>query len=497
MKKTLKMTIAALFGLLFLSCGNKSSDTLRMSMVSEPDSFFPWKSAAAETQAVTNNIFEGLVKYDENGSLYPALAESWEISSDFRTYTFKLRQGVKFHNGADFTSADCVYTFKNLAGLDGLKVLSDKMNIIESVSASDDFTFTVVLKKPSNSFLLLVSTSPILLHDYEDNENAPVGTGPYKFVSYSLHEKIVLEKNEEYYNKERAGKIKNIEIFIMTDENAALSALHSGQLDVAQMISAVNAKQLKETFNVIGHPQNMVQILGLNNSYGPLSDLNVRKAITCAVNKTEIINGVFDGFGTELYSNFSPILKEYYNDRLSGLYPYNIEKAKILMHLSNYPDGFNLKITVPANYQPHVDTAQLIANMLKPLNITCEIIPVEWTTWLDKVYTKFDYQATVIGFAGKIDPADVLRRYYSTYKRNFTRMNSPAFDEAFNLAESEINQAKRIEYYKKCQEILALNCPAVFICDPGRCVVTAKNVAGYTPYPVYFYDLTKIYFTKD
>ena len=118
MKKTLKMTITALLGLLFLSCGNKSSDTLRMSMVSEPDSFFPWKSAAAETQAVTNNIFEGLVKYDENGSLYPALAESWEISSDFRTYTFKLRQGVKFHNGADFTSADCVYTFKNLAGLD-------------------------------------------------------------------------------------------------------------------------------------------------------------------------------------------------------------------------------------------------------------------------------------------------------------------------------------------------------------------------------------------
>ena len=414
MKKSIKFFTLALIAatLAFSSCGTKKfHDTLRMTMCSEPDSFFPWKSASAETAAVTDNIFEGLLKYDGNGSLYPALAESYSVSDDSLTYTFKLRKGVKFHNGTEFTSADCVYTYKNLAGLDGLTTRSDNMQIVKSVSAPDDYTFVIELKKTSGAFLLLVATSPILLHDYNDNETMPVGTGPYKFVSYSLHEKIVFERNDDYYDKERAGKIKNIEILIMTDENSTISALQSGQIDVAQMISGTNAKMLKKNFKIITHPQNMVQILGMNNSYPPLSDLNVRKAITCAIDKTEIINGVFDGFATELYSSFSPILGDCYNDKLAGIFSYNIEKAKEYMSKSAYKNGFDMTITVPANYQPHVDTAQIIVNMLKPLGINCTIVPVEWTTWLDKVYSKAEYQTTVIAFAGKIDPAEVLRRY--------------------------------------------------------------------------------------
>lgn len=500
MKKQIKLLgifCAVIASYIFISCGNNSkTDTLRMNMVSEPDSFFPWKSAAAETAAVTNNIFEGLLKYDEKGSLYPALAESYSVSDDYLTYTFNLRKNVKFHNGADFTSEDCVYTYKNLAGLDGLTARADKMHIVKNVFAPDKYTFVVELKNPSGDFLLLAATSPILLHDYNDNDTMPVGTGPYRFISYSLHEKIVLERNNNYYSPEHAGKIKNIEIYIITDENASLAALQSGQLDIAQMISGTNAKPLAGKYNVISHPQNMVQVLGLNNTYKPLSDINVRKAITCAINKKEIINGVFDGFATELYSNFSPILGEYYNSNLEGLFPYNLDKARQYMATSSYKEGFDLEITVPANYQPHVDTAQIIANMLRPLNINCTIIPVEWTTWLDKVYTRFDYEATVIGFAGKIDPADVLRRYYSTYKRNFTRYNSSEFDMTFNKAEQEPEIAKRAEYFKKCQELLALDCPAVFICDPGRNIVTTKNVEGYTPYPVSMYDFAKIYFVK-
>ena len=491
MKKIVKLFLAAVAAstLAFSSCGTKKDgDTLRMSMISEPDSFFPWKSAAAETAAVTDNIFEGLLKADKNGALYPALAESYSVSDDFLTYTFNLRKGVKFHNGADFTSADCVYTYKNLAGLDGLTVRSDNMHIVKSVSAPDNYTFTVELKCPTGAFLLMVASSPILLHDYEENETMPVGTGPYKFVSYSLHEKILFERNDDYYDKNRAGKIKNIEMLIMTDENAEISALQSGQLDVAQMISGTNAKMLTKNYNVISHPQNMVQIFGMNNSYPPLSDINVRKAITCAINKQEVINGVFDGFATELYSNFSPILREYYNDSLTGIFPYDLEKAKTYMSASEYKDGFDLTITVPSNYQPHVDTAQLIVNMLKPLGIHCTILPVEWTTWLDKVYSKAEYQTTVISFAGKIDPTDVLRRYGSDYKRNFLKFKNAEFDKTFSKAESEINLKKRAEYFKKCQEIITIDCPAVFICDPGRNIVTPKNVSGYTAYLINFYN---------
>ncbi len=499
MKNLLKTLYAALAlsALLFTSCAtkNSTSETLRMSINSEPDSFSPWTSAAADTRAVYLNIFDGLMGFDEKGTLYPALAESYKISDDKLTYTFKLKKGVKFHDGTEFTSADCVYTYENLAGLNGLTPKADKMHVVESVSALDAYTFAVHLKDTTGGFLAL-TTSPILLHGYADNEEHPIGTGPYKFVEYDLHEKIVLEKNENFYDSSRAGKIKRIELYVMTDENAALSALQSNQIDIAQMITATNAKALASNYKVVSHPQNMVQIFGMNAKFAPLSDENVRKAISFAVNKKEIIEGVFDSFATELYSNFSPILGEFYNDKLSDFYVYDVEKAKSYLAKSSWPNGFELTITVPANYQPHVDTAQIIANQLSKINITCKINPVEWTTWLDKVYTKFDYEATVIAFAGKNDPAEVLIRYYSTYKRNFTNFKNIDFDVAFTQAEKETDPKKRADYYKECQRILTEHAPAVFICDPGRNIVMKKNVEGYTPYPVSFFDFSKIYFSK-
>ena len=498
MKKSIKSAAAVLLAsVLLISCGTeKKSDTLRVNMLSEPDSFFPWKSAAAETEAVWDNIYEGLLKFDSKCAIYPALAESYTISDDYLTYTFKLRKGVKFHNGEEFSAKDCVYTYKNLAGLDGLQPRSESFSIVKNVYSPDEDTFVIELKKSSGSFLFLVATNPILLHDYDENETKPNGTGPYKFVSYSLNEKIVLTRNDDYYDKERAGKIKNIEIYIMTDENSSISALRSGQLDIIQRTTGANAKMLAGKYNVISYPENTVYILGFNLTYPPLSDINVRRAITCAINKKEIIDGVFDGFATELYSNFSPILSDYYNDQLKDVFPYDLEKAKEYMAQSNYRDGFDLSITVPANNSARIDMAELISNMLKPLGINCTIIPVEWATWLDRVYTKLDHQSTIINFAGKIDAAEVLRRYRSDFTRNFTYLADPEFDETFQKAENAVDLTKRAEYFKKCQEILTRDCPAVFICDPGRNIVTKKNIAGYTPYPVYFYDFSKIYFVE-
>lgn len=493
--KKINLLCAVIFSALILvSCGKiEQTNTLKMNLSSEPDSFFPWNSAAADTSAIFDNIYEGLFKVDPSGKVNPALAESYSVSSDNLTYTFNLRKNVKFHNGEDFTSKDCIYTFENLAGLNGKTARVDKMHIVKSVSAPDDYTFIVNLKNPSGGFLALC-VAPILLHDYNDNEKHPMGTGPYKFVEYKIHEKVTLTLNENYWDEKNKGKIQNIELYLITDENAILSALQSGQIHIAQMISGMNANHLSSKYNVISHPQNMVQIFGMNNNFPPLADENVRKAITCAINKKDIIEGVFDGYGTELYSNFSPILKEYYNDSLSNEFPYDIQKAKEYLAKSNYKDGFELTIQVPANYQPHVDTAQFIANQLSELNIQCKIVPIEWATWLDKVYSRADYEATVIAFDGKIEPAEVLRRYYSTYRRNFFHYKSSEFDKYFDLAESEVNQEKRVEYFKKCQEILTRDCPAVFICDPGRNILTTRNIAGYTPYPISMYDFAKIYF---
>ena len=448
MKKYAFLSIIVAFSLIFFSCGQKlSKDVLRMNVASEPDSFFPWESAATDTAAIYYNIFDGLLSFDSRGKIHPALCESYEISDDKVTYTFYLRKGVKFHNGADFTSADCA------------------LNIC-----------------------------PILPVGYTNHAEHPIGTGAYKFVEYQLHQKVVLEKNENYWNAGNEPKIPRVEIYVMSDENAILSALQAKQLDIGQMLSAENAKSLEKKFQLFSAPQNMVQVLGLNNSAKPLDNPLVRQAITMAVNKDEVIEGAMGGFGTKLYSNFSPILGEYYNDRLSDVYKNDISTAKTILASAGYANGFDLEITVPGNYRIHVDTAQIIAKQLEQINIRCHIKTVEWTTWLDQVYTKFDYQATVIAFGGKLEPSEVLRRYYSSYKRNFTRYNNPVFDETFTKAEQETDVAKRIKYYKYCQELLAKSAPAVFIADPNNTVLLRKDVRGYETYPVLFYNFAKMYF---
>ena len=495
MKKSLFLLVIATFSLIFSSCAGKvSKDVLRMNVSSEPDSFFPWESAASDTAAIYYNIFEGLLAFDSKGKIRPALCESFEISSDKVTYTFHLRRGVKFHNGAGFTSADCLYTYENLAGLNGNSPRSELMaRSIQSISAPDEYTFVIKTSSPLGGFLAL-NITPLLPAGYTNHALHPVGTGPYKFIEYQPGEKVVLQKNENYWDSKNQAKIPRIEIYVISSEKEIISALKEKKLDVGQMLSPESAKRLAKKFQIFSAPQNMVQILGLNNTFKPLNNPLVRQAISMAVNKDEVIAEAMGGFGTKLYSNFSPVLGEFFNDRLAEIYRFDPEAAKLLLSNAGYSSGFDLEITVPKNYRIHVDSAEIVARQLQKIGIRCTIKKVEWAEWLDQVYTKFNYQATVIAFGGKLEPSEVLSRYYSSYKRNFTRYNNPFFDETFDKAEHETDQFKRVKYYKYCQELLTKSAPAVFIADPNNTVLLRKDLHGYEVYPVQFYNFAKMYF---
>lgn len=479
----------------FFSCkaARTTDEILRMNISSEPDSFFPWKSASADSEALWRNIFEGLMTFDTGGKIVPCLAEKVVQSEDGLTYTFSLRKGVQFHNGKEFTSSDAEFSYKNMAGLDGYKPTSAKLGAVKSVRTNGKYEFIVELKEPTPSFLL-TTISVILPEGYDDQENHPVGTGPYEFVEYAQNQKLVLKKNENYWDKKKAAKIPNVEVYIITDESATISALQSGQIDVATMISHENSKALKGQFVEHSFPHNLVQILGMNNMVKPFNDIRVRKAVAAAVNKKEIIEGVSDGNAIELYSNFSPVLREYYNDSLENENPFDLKKAERLLAEAGYENGFDITITVPANYQYHMDTAQIIAAQLAKIKIRCIINAVEWATWLDQVYTKFNYEMTIIGFSGKIDPADILRRYYSTYNRNFTRFYNDEFDKNFVAAQKELNHEKQVEFYKECQRILAEESPAVFIADPEQSYLAHSHVRGIKGYPLLFHNFAEWYF---
>lgn len=471
----------------------KEGGIIRTSISAEPDNLDPYLSAASDTEAIMGNVFEGLMGYDESGATIPRLAEKCDISQDGLKYTFTLRKGVKFHNGKEFKVEDVKYSYEKLSGLNGEKPLSSKFTTIKSIETPDENTVAIILKDKDASFLArcIVAVVP---KGYDNQGQKPIGTGPFKFSEYVAGQKVVLEKNNEYYDQKRKASIDKVEFRIMTDSSAILMALKAGDLDLAG-ISAKDIPSVQKDFEVMQAPQNMVQLFALNNSVKPFNDLKVRQAINYAIDKNSLINVVGEGCATQLDSNMSPIMKVFYQDGLDK-YKYNVEKSKALLKEAGYENGFSTTVTVPSNYKFHVDTAQMIADQLSKVGIKLEIKQIEWAQWLDQVYTKADYNSTVIAFTGKLDPNDVLGRYESKYPKNFVKFSDTKYDELIKNAMLETDEKKRSDMYKECQKILVDQAASVFIMDPNLIMASKKNLKGFKFFPVRFLDMSKMYYTE-
>ncbi|MGB8454100.1 MAG: ABC transporter substrate-binding protein [Anaerocolumna sp.] len=465
--------------------------TVRIALGSEPDDFDPMLSAASDTSAVMMNVFEGLLGFNLEGEFVPAIAESHTVSGDGLTYTFKIKEGIMFHDGKACTARDVKYTYDKLAGLSGGEALSSTISsVLEKVETPDDYTAVLTLNQKDAGFLTK-ATVAICEDGYEGNSTMPVGTGPYKFVSYEPGQEIVLGKNENYTTRgDRMPSIDRAEFVIMTDENAKLMALKSGTLDIAS-ISSSNISTLGDDFYTVEGPQNMVQVFALNNKIEPLNNLKVRQAICYAIDKDEIINAVVDGNGTRVDSFLSPSMAIFYNDSMT-VYNLDLDKAKELLKEAGYENGFDLTVTVPSNYQMHVDTAQVIKDQLSKIGINLEINLVEWADWLQNVYTDFNYETTIIGHTGKLDPQDFLNRFESSYGKNYFQFSNADYDKLIAGAATTTDTTERVNYYKKSQQMLVDEAASVFIQDPSVIYAVSAKVQGLKIYPVSFYDLSDL-----
>ncbi|MFC4599846.1 ABC transporter substrate-binding protein [Cohnella hongkongensis] len=475
--------------------GKVEGGTVRVAMATEPDNLDPYLSAATDTGSMMDNVFDGLFEGGENSDLVPAIAESYSVSEDGLTYTFVLRQGIRFHDGSELTSEDVYYSYAKLSGLNGKEPLSSKFAAIERIDTPDDATVVVKLKEKDAAFLA-ANIVAIVPKDYEEQSAKPIGAGPFKFASYTPGQQLVLEKNEDFYNRDMAPTLDRVEFKFMPDANASVLALKSGDIDMVPGISAQGALQLGEGFSIVSGPQNMVQLMALNHSAEPLNDVKVRQAINYAVDKDVIIQTVAEGNGAKLGSNMSPAMKMYYQEGLEQRYETNAEQAKQLLKEAGYEQGFDLTITVPSNYKFHVDTAQVIAEQLKAVGIRATIKQIEWSSWLEDVYNNAKYEATIVGLTGKLDPHEVLGRYETHYARNFFKFSSADFDELVGRARLEIDPDKRAELYKQAQTILTEQAAAVYIMDPSRSVAMKDGLEGFKLYPIQKYDFAAMYYTK-
>lgn len=462
----------------------------------------PGRITEGESYRVLANITEPIVTFgDDNMEVEPLLAESWETSEDGLTYTFKLKEGVKFHDGADF-NADAVIAnverwkaggedfpyFHSQFTLDGKQV-------IESVTASDANTVVFKLSVPQAPFLRNIAMSAFsilspkaIAEDADKLAEVPVGTGPFKFVEWKRNDSITIEKFDDYHI---AGfpKIDRVIFRSIPDNSARLNELTAGSIDIADGISPSDAKTIlaNDQLQIVERPSMNVGYLGLTNTRKPFDNKSVRQAVNYAIDKKSIVDAFYEGYAQVAKNPIPPVLAAY-NDDIKD-YGYDPEKAKALLKEGGY-NGEEIELwamPVPRPYMPDGQKiAEAIQKNLEDVGMKSKIVSFEWATYLEKVAAG-EADAFLMGWTGDNGDADnfiyTLLDGDNIGSNNYSYYDSEEMHKLAVEAQVEVDEAKRIELYKKAQEIIHEDAPWVPIAHSTPLIVMSDNVTKFVSHP--------------
>jgi len=465
---------------------------MRFGFMSEPATLDPLSpSNSADGRRILFNVFEGLVKPDTKGRHLPALAESFSMEEMGRVYNFRLRENVLFHDGSPLTSADVLFTLEAAAaaGLVGLSA-------IESVEALGERDVRITLRHPDPDFLPNLTVG-VVRAGSADRDRVAVGTGPFFIESYAVQQSLVLRRFE-YYWQENAPRLDRVTVVFLADINAMFLALQGGSIDGAFFTGGIAHQLDPSRLDIVPIYTAMVQRLVLNNAAPPLDDIRVRRALNYGIDRQGIIDMAFFGRGRPAGGPVIPGLAAYYEPSLVAAYPHDPGKAIALLAEAGFGgggEGLSLEITVPSNYTQHVDTAQVIVAQLARIGVDASILLVDWATWLAEVNRNRNYQATVISVDGRTaSPRSFLARYRSDSGSNFINFSNANFDNVFDKAVTEVDEARRVELYKEAQRILSYNAASVYIQDIlGFMAFRAGAFGGAQGYPLAVIDFASMY----
>ncbi len=472
-----------------------SGGTLTVTLSAEPPGLDPTTSPAATIKRVVHyNLFEGLLKVDRNGKVVPMLAKSYTASKDGKEYTFTLHPGIKFHDGKACTAEDVKFSLERI--LDPKTAAPYRMYYegIESVQVVDPLNVKIKLKKYDSMFLFNIARGDAVIvprQAVDKLKSQPVGTGPFKLAEWKRGDSILLVKNADYHIKGVPYLDKVVFKFI-PDPSSQLAALKAGDVDVIAYDMApenVAALEKDARFKVIkGHTTTDV-IMAMNHSKKPFSDPKVRQAITLAIDRKGVIQGAMSGFGTPIGSHMDPT-NPYYAD-LSGLYPYNPEKAKQLLTEAGYPKGFEAVLKLPEPYAYARRSGEVIADQLSKVGIKLTLEVIQMGQWVDRVFKNADYDLTVMGHA---EPFDIEIYGKANY---YFRYSNPKFQETLKKAEEEINEQTRKKIYADLQKLIADDFVNVYLfINPALPAMKKEVMNWWKDYPTIAVDATEVWLQK-
>ncbi|UCF93703.1 MAG: ABC transporter substrate-binding protein [Desulfobacterales bacterium] len=451
-------------------------------------------TAAAIDRVVYANIYEGLVKVNREGQFVPGLATQWEVSPDGKVYTFRLRPGVKFHNGEPFNAQVAKWNLERAMGEGTVNPHPEYFRGIAQMETPDENTLTLTLQDVDALFIAHMAEGDAVMlprQGYEDAKSSPIGTGPFKFVKWVRGDSVEMVRFDGYWNPE-LPYLDKVTFKFIGDASAQIAALKAGDIDVIGYIAAPeSAREMSadNRFKVYAGTTTGEVIMSTNNKAQPFDNKLVRQAMAYAIDRQTVIDLGMFGYGTPIGSHWSPSTP-YYVD-LTGKFPYNPQKAKELLAQAGYPNGFEATIKLPAIYSYSRRAGEVIADMFREVGIKLNIEIVEWGQWIDRIFKKKEYQLTMIGHVEAWDIGIYANPdYYFQY-------DSQEFRDAYANALKAPNEAEKAKWFGRCQEIIAEDAVNGFLFSaPNLPVMKAGVMNWWENYPTIALDCTEVWWQK-
>ena len=479
-------------------------DTLVFAMNTDVQSMDPQIQNDTTSEQVVKMLYNTLLKFEDDGTVVGDLAESWSVSEDKLTWTFNLKQGVKFHNGKELTSADVKATFDRALNAEagGLRT-TEIIKMFTAVEAPDPYTVTITTDGPYGPMESLMCNMSLGIMDADyiekygldlgtsvEGEN---GTGPFKVVSWERDQEIVVERFDDYFGT--PAKLKTVVYTVIPEAASRVIALETGEVDVIDKPTDEDLARLEadtENFTVLRKPTISQRLFRFGCNDPIISNTKVRQAIVYAIDRQAIIDALFTG---SAYPSTAPLAPVTFGYSDLGEIEQDLELAKSLLAEAGYPDGFDTKIVTTERYQNGIELAEIISQQLAEIGINAEIEVWEWSalsaSWNGITADEFDQPIFIMGAGPSMRDADGgLRGLYTTSEtglndRNYGFYSNAEVDALIEQGMQETDQQKRVEIYKEAMEILYREDPVAFwLFDMYGLAITSSKVEGVTLSPI-------------
>lgn len=468
---------------------------LRAGFQTDPVGLDPHITNATSTRNMLENTYEGLVRFDNSLQVLPALAESWSASEDGLTWTFNIRPGVTFHDGAPLTASDVAFSINRIKDPATGSPRGDDFAVVDSIDVVDDLTVVFNLNQPYAPLLSKLAASLNVIvpqHVVEANgdlQNTVVGTGAFRFVEYLPQTRMVLERNPNYWRTDAAGNqlpyLDGIQIIFYPDPTARTTAIQTGNVDWIEYVPSPDIPILQVDPNVtlVGGMSANFRTIYLNVDHAPFDNVLVRRALSHAIDEQAIVDVALFGTGGVPATGTTIPASNFYGVQTSPYIGKDTEAARALLAEAGLADGFEFDLYVTSTYDFLRTPAELIQADLAEIGVKVNIVAEDWSIYLPKALAG-DFTATILGESGQSDPDDFLFSvFYTNNGGNLTNFSDPVLDELLDRGRQVSDVEARREVYAQAQERIFEMAPHVFLFHSTQYVAHRPNVHGYLHFP--------------